>query len=165
LRIFKKIIKEGKKMSEPNLKILEHFHNPRNVGSIENADGFGRAENAINGYITDIYIKVEDGQIKDIKFKTFGCTVTIASASALTEAVKGKTLEDIVSCSNPVKALMTLITGELGEIPEKNWHCPPTAVHTLLNAIHNYYKKNGDEKKVLELEKIISDIKCYFKNV
>lgn len=149
-------------MSEPNFKLLEHFHNPRNVGLIENVDGFGRGENPINGYLTDIYIKVENGQIKDIKFKTFGCTVTIAAASALTEAVKGKTLEEIVGSSDPIKTLMALIKRELGEIPEKNWHCPPTAIQTLLTAIHDYYRKNGVEKKVLELEKLIADMKNYF---
>ena len=152
-------------MPEPNFKILEHFHNPRNVGLIENADGYGRGENPINGYITDIYLKVENGQIKDIKFKTFGCTVTIASASALSEAVKGKVLEDIISGSDPVKTLITYIEKELGEIPEKNWHCPPTAVQTLLIAIHDYYRKKGDKKRIFELEKLITKSKCYFENI
>lgn len=149
-------------MSELNIKILEHFHNPRNVGSIDNADGFGSVKNPINEYMTDMYIKVEEGQIKDIKFKTFGCTLTIASASALTESVKGRTLEEIVGNSDPINTLMALIKVELGEIPEKNWHCPPTAVQTLLTAILDYYRKNGDEKKVLELEKFIDNVKNYF---
>jgi len=149
-------------MAEPNFKLLEHFHNPRNVGLIDNADGYGRVVNPINGYLTDIYIKVENGQIKDIKFKTMGCTVTIASASALTEAVKGKTLEEIIGNSDPIETLMELIREKLGDIPDKNWHCPPTAVQTLLSAIHEYYRKIGEEKKVSDLEKLISDIKSHF---
>lgn len=149
-------------MAEPNFKLLEHFHNPRNVGLIDNADGYGRVVNPINGYLTDIYIKVENGQIKDIKFKTMGCTVTIASASALTEAIKGKTLEEIIGNSDPIETLMELIREKLGDIPDKNWHCPPTAVQTLLSAIHDYYRKIGEEKKVSDLEKLISDIKSHF---
>jgi len=149
-------------MSEPNFKLLDHFHNPRNVGKIDNADGFGRGENPINGYLTDIYIKVEDGKIKDIKFKTFGCVISVTSASALTEAMKGKTLEEILSNNNPIITLIKLITREIGEVPEKNWHCPPTAVLTLLTAICDYYRKKGEEKKTLELEKLIIDVKDYF---
>lgn len=149
-------------MSEPNFKLLDHFHNPRNVGIINNADGLGRVKNPINGYLTDIYIKVENGRIKDIKFKTFGCVISVTSASALTEAIKGKTLEEILNGINPAKVLIDIIKEKLGEIPEKNWHCPPTAVLSLFTAIYDYYKRNGDEKKILELEKLIADIKDYF---
>ena len=149
-------------MSEPNFKLLEHFHNPRNVGLIENADGYGRGKNPINGYLTDFYIKIENEQIKDIKFKTMGCVVTIASASALSEAVKGKTLEEIVDGTDPIKRLGVLIKKELGKIPEKNWHCPPTAIQILLTAILDYYKKNQDEKNVKRIERTLDDIKCYF---
>jgi nitrogen fixation NifU-like protein len=149
-------------MSEPNFKLLDHFHNPRNVGIINNADGFGRGENPINGYLTDIYIKIENGRITDIKFKTFGCVVSVTSASALTEAVKGKTLEEIVNGSNPAKVLIDVIKEKLGEIPEKNWHCAPTAVLTLLNAICDYFRKNQEKKRILEVEKLIADVNDYF---
>jgi len=149
-------------MSEPNFKLLDHFHNPRNIGVIDNPDGFGRGINPINGYLTDIYIKVENERIKDIKFKTSGCVVSVTSASALTEAMKGKSLEEIVDGSNNAKALIDLIKEKLGEIPEKNWHCPPTAVLTLLTAICDYYRKIGEKKKILEVEKLIDDINGYF---
>ncbi|KYK28086.1 hypothetical protein AYK20_01620 [Thermoplasmatales archaeon SG8-52-1] len=151
-------------MSEPNLKLLDHFHNPRNVGAIEDADGYGRGKNPINEYITDIYLKVEEGKINDIKFKTLGCTVTIASASALTEAVKGKTIEEIIKNSNPTKKLMELIEQKLGGIPEKNWHCLPSAVLSLLNAIQNHYEKKGETKKVKHLEKLIDKVNRYIDN-
>ena len=154
-------------MVEPNIKLLDHFHNPRNVGFIEDADGYGRATNHINEYITDIYLKVENKIIKDIKFKTMGCTVTIASASALTELAKGKTIEEIINGNNPTNSLIEQIDLKLGEIPEKNWHCLPTAVESLLKAIQNYYEKKGEVKKVKELDKLIEDIKIYintFKN-
>lgn len=153
---------EGWAMSDTNPKLLDHFQNPRNVGIIENADGYARVENPINGYMTDIYIRVENGRIEDVKFKTFGCVVTIASASALSEVVKGKTLDEIVDGRDPIETLMQLIKKELGDIPEKNWHCPPTAIQVLLSAISDYYRKNKDEKKVKKIEKILIDIKCYF---
>ena len=151
-------------MSELDNKLLEHFRNPRNVGIIENANGYARVENPVNGYTTDMYLHIENGQIQDIKFKTFGCTVTIASASALTNIVKGKTLEDILNSGDSLKKLLELLRMELGDIPEKNWHCPPTAIQTLLIAICEYYRKNNDEKTVTKIEKTIDEVKCYFAN-
>jgi nitrogen fixation NifU-like protein len=151
-------------MSELDNKLLEHFRNPRNVGIIENADGYARVENPVNGYTTDMYLHIENGQIQDIKFKTFGCTVTIASASALTNIVKGKTLEDVLNSGDSLKKLLELLRMELGDIPEKNWHCPPTAIQTLLIAICEYYRKNKDEKTVTKIEKTIDEVKCYFEN-
>jgi len=150
-------------MSDTNPKILEHFQNPRNIGSIENADGYARGENPVNGYITDIYIKIENERITVIKYKTFGCIVTVASASALSEIVKGKTLNEITNGQDPLVLLMNLMKRELGDIPEKNWHCSPTAIQVLLSAISNYYRKNKDEKKVEKIEKTLVDIKSYFK--
>jgi len=149
-------------MSEYNQKLLEHFRNPRNVGVINNPDGYARVENPVNGYTTDMFLRVENGQIQDIKFKTFGCTVTIASASALTDIVKGKTLEEIVNSGDSLKKLLGLLQRELGDVPEKNWHCPPTAIQTLLIAICEYYRKNGGEKKIEMIEKILVDVKSYF---
>lgn len=149
-------------MAEHNFKLLDHFQNPRNVGSIENAEGYGRAENPINGFMTDIYLKVENGIIADIKFKTMGCTVTIAAASALTELVKGKTIGELLSIENPAKDLMESIDLKIGVIPKKNWHCLPTATLTLFIAIHDYYRKKRNQIKIVELEKLISEIKAYF---
>ena len=151
-------------MSELDSKLLEHFRNPRNVGIIENANGYARVENPVNGYTTDMYLHIENWQIQDIKFKTFGCTDTIASASALTNIVKGKTLEDILNSGDSLKKLLELLRMELGDIPEKNWHCPPTAIQTLLIAICEYYRKNKDEKTVTKIEKTIDEVKCYFAN-
>jgi len=149
-------------MSEYSQKLLEHFRNPRNVGVIKNPDGCARVENPVNGYTTDMYLRVENGQIQDIKFKTFGCTVTIASASALTDIVKGKTLEEIVNSGDSLKKLLELLQRELGDVPERNWHCPPTAIQTLLIAICEYYRKNKDEQNVKKIEKALADVRSYF---
>ena len=149
-------------MSEYNQKLLEHFLNPRNVGVIKNPDGYARVENPVNGYTTDMYLRVENGRIQDIKFKTFGCTATIASASALTKMVKGKTLGEIIDSRNSLQALLESMERELGDVPDSNWHCAPTAIQALLTAIYDYYVKIGDEKKTKAVEKIIDDIKSYF---
>jgi nitrogen fixation NifU-like protein len=150
-------------MSDFDNKLLSYFLNPKNVGLIDNPNGYGTAENPINGYRTDIYIKVENEIIKDIKFKTIGCTVTIASDSALTEIVKGKKIKEIINNENPLRILLNLITNELGSVPEKNWHCPPTAIQVLFYAILDYYKKIDDNINIKKVEKIIDEIKKYFK--
>jgi len=103
-------------MSE-NEKMLEHFRNSRNVGTIEDADGYGRGINPINGYVTDMYLKIEEGKIVDIKYKTHGCVATIASTSAISHIVKGKILSDIINIEKPFEELAELLTNEIGEIP------------------------------------------------
>jgi nitrogen fixation NifU-like protein len=149
-------------MSSTNPKLLDHFQNPRNIGKIDNADGFARGENPVNGYITDMYIRIDNGRIEDVKYKTVGCVVTIASASALSEIVKGKCLDEIIDNINPFQTLMQAITEIIGEIPDKNWHCPPTAIQTLLAAISDYFRKNKDEGNLNKVEHILTDIKGYF---
>ena len=106
-------------MTESDQKLLDHFMNPRNVGVIENPDGFGRALNPVNQYLTDIYLRVKDGCIYDIKFKTFGCVVTIAAASALTTGVKGKSLSEIIDNNSSLKILFKLIETKLGVVPKR----------------------------------------------
>ena len=69
-------------------KVMEHFMNPRNVGVIENPDGYGKVGNPVCGDLMEIYIKVKDDVITDIKFKTFGCGSAIATSSMVTEIAK-----------------------------------------------------------------------------
>ena len=75
-------------------KVMDHFTNPRNVGEIPDADGVGEIGNAKCGDIMKMYIKVKDGRIADVKFKTFGCGSAIATSSIATEMIMGQTLED-----------------------------------------------------------------------
>ena len=100
-----------------NEKIFEHFLNPRNVGTIEKADGYCRGINPITGYITEIYLKIEEEKIVDIKFKTNGCVTTIASTSAISTIVKGRRLSDIIKSEKSFEELAKLLTDEIGEIP------------------------------------------------
>ena len=76
--------------------VMDHFMNPRNVGSIENADGVGEVGNAKCGDIMKMYLKIKDNKIEDVKFETFGCGSAIASSSMATEMIKGKTIDEAV---------------------------------------------------------------------
>ncbi|NLG38163.1 MAG: iron-sulfur cluster assembly scaffold protein, partial [Clostridiales bacterium] len=80
--------------------VMDHFRNPRNMGEIENADGVGQVGNPKCGDIMRMTIRVEDGRITDVKFKTFGCGAAIASSSMATEMIIGKTLEEAREFTN-----------------------------------------------------------------
>ena len=117
--------------------VMDHFLNPRNVGSIEDADGIGEVGNAKCGDIMKIYLKIEDNIIKDIKFETFGCGSAIASSSMATEMVKGKTIEDALKVTNK------MVVDALGGLPVHKLHCSVLAEEALKSAIKDYYEKNN----------------------
>ena len=99
-------------------KVIDHFMNPRNVGEVENPDGVGQVGNAACGDALKLTFKLDaDGRIEDVKFKTFGCASAIASSSALTELIKGMTLEEAEKVTNQD------IVKLLGELPEAKMHC------------------------------------------
>jgi len=113
-------------------KVMDHFTNPRNVGEIENPSGVGEVGNPHCGDIMRIYIKVKDDVIEDIKFLTFGCGAAIASSSALTEMVKGKTVEEALKITNRD------VAEELGGLPKVKMHCSNLAADALKKAIAHY---------------------------
>lgn len=116
-------------------KVMDHFVNPRNSGEIENADGIGEVGNARCGDIMRFYIKVEDDHIVDIKFKTFGCGAAIASSSAATEMIMGKTIDDALKITNK------MVLESLGGLPNQKVHCSVLAEEALQAAIEDYHKK------------------------
>lgn len=116
-------------------KVKEHFFHPRNVGEIKDADGIGTVGNPVCGDVMTIYIKVKDGRIADIKFKTYGCAAAIASSSIATEMVKGKTLEEAM------KLTRDDVANELGGLPAIKMHCSNLAADALREAIKDYRKK------------------------
>lgn len=117
-------------------KVLDHFANPRNVGEIEQADGVGTVGNAKCGDIMQIYLKVEDDIIVDVKFKTFGCGAAIATSSVATEMVKGKTVDEALEISN--KAVVEALDG----LPAQKIHCSLLAEEAIHAAIEDYRKKH-----------------------
>lgn len=118
-------------------KVLDHFANPRNVGEIENADGVGEVGNAKCGDIMRMYIKVDNGIISDVKFKTFGCGAAVATSSIATEMIKGKKIEDALKLTN--KAVVEALDG----LPPAKIHCSVLAEQAMKAAISDYYKKQG----------------------
>ena len=118
-------------------KVMEHFKNPRNMGEIPNADGVGTVGNPICGDLMTVYIKVRDGRIEDIKFKTFGCGAAIATSSMITEMAKGKTLQEAL------KITRADVAENLGGLPPVKMHCSNLAADALHAAINNYLKKGS----------------------
>lgn len=125
-------------------KVMDHFRNPRNVGEIENADGIGEVGNPKCGDIMKIYIKVEEGRIADVKFKTFGCGSAIASSSMATELIKGKKVEEAWELTN--KAVAEALEG----LPPVKMHCSVLAEEAIHKAINDYRVKNGMEALAME---------------
>lgn len=113
-------------------KILDHFENPRNCGEIQQANGIGYAGKPAKGITTKMSVKVEKGVIRDIRFKTAGCALSIASASMVTELVKGATMEEALFLS-PAD-----VSQALGGIPEEKMHCSELAVDALYSALTDY---------------------------
>lgn len=118
-------------------KVMDHFRNPRNVGTIENADGTGEVGNAKCGDIMKIYLKIEDDIITDVKFETFGCGSAIASSSMATELIKGKPVSEALSLTN--KAVAEALDG----LPPHKLHCSVLAEEAIKAAVKDYYDKKG----------------------
>ena len=118
-------------------KVMEHFANPRSVGEIENADGVGEVGNAKCGDIMKMYLKIDDGIITDVKFKTFGCGAAVATSSMATELIKGKPIEDALKLTN--KAVVEALDG----LPTVKLHCSVLAEQAIKAALSDYYKKQG----------------------
>ena len=118
-----------------NEKVMEHFKNPRNVGELEHADGVGQVGNPVCGDVMKIFIKVKNGKISDIKFKTYGCVSAIATTSMLTEMAKGKTLKEAK------KITRDDVAEALGGLPPIKMHCSNLAADALKKAIEDYENK------------------------
>lgn len=118
-------------------KVIDHFTNPRNVGEIENASGVGTVGNAKCGDIMRIYLDIQDGIIKDAKFKTFGCGAAVATSSMATELIIGKTVEEALKVTN--EAVMEALNG----LPPVKVHCSVLAEEAIHAALKDYAEKNG----------------------
>ena len=118
-------------------KVRDHYLHPRNVGEIENPDGFGEIGNITCGDALRLTFKLDkDGKVEDIRFKTFGCGSAIASASVLTEMCKGKTLDEIKKITNKD------IADALGGLPREKMHCSVMGQEALEAAI-SFFESGG----------------------
>jgi len=126
-------------------KVLDHYSNPRNVGTLSKDDpnvGTGVVGAPECGDVMKLQLKISDaGVVEDAKFKTFGCGSAIASSSYVTELVKGKTVDEVMSIKN------TQIVQELS-LPPVKIHCSVLAEDGIKAAIADWKKKRGDETTV-----------------
>ncbi len=123
-------------------KVMDHFANPRNVGEIKDADGIGEVGNPRCGDIMKIYLKISNGIITDVKFKTFGCGAAVATSSMATELIKGKSIEEALKVTN--KAVMEALDG----LPPVKVHCSVLAEEAIKAAISDYYKRQGIDPSI-----------------
>lgn len=128
-------------------KVMDHFANPRNVGELLDANGVGEVGNSKCGDIMKMYLKVEDGIIQDVRFKTFGCGAAIATSSMATQLIKGKTVEEALKLTN--KAVMEALDG----LPPVKVHCSVLAEQAIKAALADYYRRQGIDPSIF-IEKI-----------
>lgn len=130
-------------MKEENIyskKVLEYFRNPKNLGTIKNPDGEGKAGNIICGDLMWFHIKIGKNKkgediIEDIKFGTYGCAAAIASSSAVSQIAKGKTIKEALSLKKED------VIKILGELPPYKTHCILLALDALSEAIYDYLSR------------------------
>ena len=119
-------------------KVMDHFEHPRNMGEIENPSGVGTVGNAKCGDIMRIFLDIdEQGIIREVKFKTFGCGAAVATSSMATELVKGKTIQEAMKVTN--RAVMEALDG----LPPVKVHCSLLAEEAIHAALWDYATKNG----------------------
>ena len=117
-------------------KVMDHFRDPHNMGSIKDPDGVGEVGNPSCGDLMKLYIKVKDDKINQIKFETMGCAAAIATSSMITDMALGKTLAEAAKVTNKN------IADELDGLPPIKMHCSNLAADALKKAISNYKSKN-----------------------
>ena len=130
-------------------KVMDHFMNPRNVGTIEDASGVGEVGNAKCGDIMKIYLKIENETIVDVKFETFGCGSAIASSSMASEMIMGKSIHEAMELTNAA------VCEALDGLPAHKLHCSVLAEEAIKNALKDYFDKNNipyDKKQFPDCE-------------
>lgn len=135
------------KSTQYSEKTLDHFRNPRNVGMLEGDDvAIGRVGNPVCGDLMEMYIRVADDRIADIKFQTFGCGSAVATSSMTTELVKGMTLDEAFEVTRAD------VADALGGLPPIKMHCSNLAADALHDAIENW--RSGKKLEPLSAESV-----------
>ena len=137
------------KSTQYSEKTLDHFRNPRNVGTLEGDDvAVGRVGNPVCGDLMEMYVRVRDDRIEDIKFQTFGCGSAVATSSMITELVMGKTLDEALEVTRAD------VADALDGLPPVKMHCSNLAADALHDAIKNW--RSGSRLQPLSAEEIDS---------
>ena len=124
-------------------KTINHFLHPKNIGKMERPDGFAEIGNMVCGDQLNFYLKIKNGKVQNVKFLSFGCASNIATASMMTEKVKGMSIEEAK------KYPWQKIVDDLGGLPSQKVHCSVMAAQGLKKAIENYEESlvKGEEEK------------------
>jgi nitrogen fixation NifU-like protein len=122
-------------------KVMDHFFNPRNVGTIDNPDAVGQVGNPVCGDIMKMFMRIENDIIVDVKFQTFGCGAAVATSSMVTELIKGKSIEEALKITN------MQVAEALDGLPPIKMHCSNLAESAVKAAIEDYRKKHSNEKE------------------
>ena len=120
-----------------NVKVMEAFQNPQNVGEIEDYSGLGKVGSPACGDVMQVTLKIENDVITDAKFKTFGCAAAIATSSTATQMIIGKTVEEALKITNKV------VIDKLGGLPPQKIHCSVLAEEAIKAAIEDYEKRKN----------------------
>jgi nitrogen fixation NifU-like protein len=133
-------------------KVKEHFLNPKNVGEIIKPSGFGEVGSPVCGDFMRLTLDIdENGIIRDIKFKTYGCGAAIASSSMATEMVKGKSIQEALKLTDEA------VAEALGGLPPEKMHCSNLATGALHAAIRDYLQKHPEQAERMKKEGIDLD--------
>ncbi|MDO5015792.1 MAG: Fe-S cluster assembly scaffold protein NifU [Eubacteriales bacterium] len=119
-------------------KVMDHFLHPRNMGELDHPTASGQVGNPVCGDIMKIDLDIEDGIIKDVKFKTFGCGTAIATSSISTEMIKGKTVDEALELTN--KSVADALDG----LPPVKMHCSVLAEQAIKVALKKYFEERGE---------------------
>jgi nitrogen fixation NifU-like protein len=117
--------------------VIDHFQNPRNVGELSDANAQASVSNPVCGDVLHLMLKIDDGRIAEVCFKTFGCEAAIAASSLLTEMIKDKTITDVQDITPE------MITAALGGLPKIKLHASALAEEALKEALEHYEASHG----------------------
>jgi nitrogen fixation protein NifU and related proteins len=117
--------------------VIDHFRNPRNVGELSDANAQASVTNPVCGDVLHLMLKIDDGRIAEVCFKTFGCEAAIAASSLLTEMIKGQTITDVQDITPE------MITAALGGLPRVKLHASTLAEEALKEALEHYGASHG----------------------
>ncbi|HEX9870189.1 MAG TPA: iron-sulfur cluster assembly scaffold protein [Candidatus Tectomicrobia bacterium] len=117
--------------------VIDHFQNPRNVGELSDANAQASVTNPVCGDVLQLMLKIADGRIAEVRFKTFGCEAAIAASSLLTEMIQGKTVPDVQDITPE------MITAALGGLPKVKLHASALVEEALKEALEHYGASHG----------------------